>query len=1158
MNGRILVVEDEVMLAREICDILSEAGYEVLEYVRRGDDAVRVAQESSPDLVIMDIELEGDIDGIEAAHMIAEDWDAAIIYLTAHAESDLFKRAQKTHPYGYLGKPIAPNELLRAVEMSLSKHAVERELRESERRYQTLVEGMAEGVILQDADFIVRSYNPAAERILGIPADEVIGKSAFGIPCKCIREDGSPFSPEEHPSTLTLRTGEPFSNVLMGIPADTGEPRWISINTRPLVRESDTLPYATIVSFSDVTERRTAVEALKASEERSRRLYETARRQEEIYASLLHSTPDAVVVYDMEGRVEYLNSAHERMFGWPLEEVKGRPLPKLPDWDSEATFAIINDILHKGKVYRNYETQRLTASGRLLDVSVSAARYLDAQGRPAGMLVVERDISERKAAEQKLRDSEERFRTLSDATFEAIFLSDKGVCIGQNLSAERKFGYTEEEALGRNGTEWIAPDYRDLVLKNMMSEISESYEAVALRKDGSTFPCELQGRMLEYRGRRIRVTALRDITKQKAWEASLKESEAKYRNLFELSPDGIIVYSDRKAAMVNPSAAAILNARDPSEIVGRSVHEISHPWYHRLVEERIKRIIDEGRAAPLTEQVYIAADGQEVSVEAAAAPFTYDGRSAILSVFRDISDRKRAEQALRTSEEMLRTVLQGSPAGITLTRNRRLMWANDSFEKLFGFDSDEDYVGKSSQGLYLTDEEYDKVEALYEALKDGDAHQLDVLWRRKDGTPFEGRMMMKAIDPADPRAGAIASLVDIAELKRAEELAVSAERLKATAELSSGVAHNFNNLLQIVLGGSQLALTALELGNVTQAKESLEQIVESAKFGAQTVKRLQDFARFPMDRGPGKVFDVSNTVREAIEMSKPWWKTNPEKEGTTITLNRYLRRGCLVKGRESEIFEVVVNLLKNAAEALPEGGAIKVRTFTERGFVSIMVEDDGVGIADTDVGKLFEPFWTTKGPQGTGMGLAGSYGIVRRHGGEIAVQSRPGRGSVFTVRLPWATESHTDRENADRSKFDFALDILVVDDMSALTQQLEAGLTALGQNAVSALSGRQALEIFNEARVDAIVCDLAMPEMNGRQVAAAIRDLCRERGTPKPPFILLTGWGAQAGEEPNTQESGIDMVLQKPVDIRVLLESIASLVGREGASNPGKDNRSTD
>ena len=235
--------------------------------------------------------------------------------------------------------------------------------------------------------------------------------------------------------------------------------------------------------------------------------------------------------------------------------------------------------------------------------------------------------------------------------------------------------------------------------------------------------------------------------------------------------------------------------------------------------------------------------------------------------------------------------------------------------------------------------------------------------------------------------------LDITDRKRAEQLLLRSERLKAIGELASGVAHNFNNLLQIVLGSAQLGLTNLEAGELSRAREDLKRIVDSSLRGSHTVRRLQDFVRIKSRNGAqaGKVFDTAFTIGNAIQMSRPFWETKAESEGINISLVSDLQGGCLVQGREAEIFDVVMNLIQNAAEALPKGGEIRISSSVESDSVVIRIADNGIGISKEDLGKVFEPFHTTKSPQVIGMGLACSLGIVKQHLGDIFVESAEGR-----------------------------------------------------------------------------------------------------------------------------------------------------------------------
>lgn len=383
--------------------------------------------------------------------------------------------------------------------------------------------------------------------------------------------------------------------------------------------------------------------------------------------------------------------------------------------------------------------------------------------------------------------------------------------------------------------------------------------------------------------------------------------------------------------------------------------------------------------------------------------------------------------------------------------------------------------------------------------------------------------------------------------KRMEEAQRQVERLSAIADLASGVAHHFNNMLQVVMGGASVALIKMEHGDLEDAKSMIRQIVETSRFGAETVKRLQDFVRMQRgEAGPDRVFDLSRTASQAIETSRHWWEKEPHQEGMDIRLVASLTDGCFVKGRESELFEVVTNLIRNAVEAMPQGGELRVATGMDDDKVFLEVKDTGVGIAKDYLPRVLEPFFTTKGFQRVGMGLASVYGIVKSHGGAISVEGEPGRGATFRVVLSVATASPAVAEDAATPAFGSRLRVLVIDDVQPITTMISDLFGELGHDAIISLSGEDGLRAFEEQPVDLVICDLGMPRISGWEVGKRIKQICEAKGKEKVPFVLLTGWGGQLKHEAKIAECGVDVILEKPLDTVKLLSVVRELA--EGRS----------
>ncbi len=511
----------------------------------------------------------------------------------------------------------------------------------------------------------------------------------------------------------------------------------------------------------------------------------------------------------------------------------------------------------------------------------------------------------------------------------------------------------------------------------------------------------------------------------------------------------------------------------------------------------------------------------------------------------EIAERKKVEQFLRESEEKYRSLVENAPLGIiSVARDGTIIAANPTFLKIIGCVGDKFeracilklFGDSGARTLFRNCMEQQTVlcEEIPFTGAEGNAFILRIL-----STPL--------VDQSGETIGCQAVVEDYTEQKKSQEILLQTARLRAIGEMASGAAHNFNNVLQIVMGNSQMALTHLEWNNLLEIKKNLTNIVESARLGAETVKRLQDFSRTESLETHGrKIFDLSKTAAEAVEMTRTWWQGMAERQGLSITLRTELETSCPILGMQNEIFEVVVNLIKNAVEALAGPGRIVVRSEVRDRSVSLQVQDNGIGIPNENLGHIFAPFWTTKGTQGTGMGLSSSYGIVRRHGGEISVQSRQGEGSIFTVVLPLVSRREPIPQVGLKEQLDFRLNILVVDDIEQIVNSLHEALTIRNQTVFCALSGSQALEVFEHHQIDLVICDLGMPEMNGWQIAERIEALSTTRGVSRPSFILLTGWGSEVSAF-DPRKHPVDHVLEKPVDLNELLNVISGFVTKKQA-----------
>jgi len=364
------------------------------------------------------------------------------------------------------------------------------------------------------------------------------------------------------------------------------------------------------------------------------------------------------------------------------------------------------------------------------------------------------------------------------------------------------------------------------------------------------------------------------------------------------------------------------------------------------------------------------------------------------------------------------------------------------------------------------------------------------------------------------------------EAQREQE--IHAQKMAALGELSFGVAHNVNNTLTGILGRAQLILR--NSNDPGKIEAGLELIIKSAEDGAHIIRRIQDFAR----QRPSREFEtvaIAELLRDACEMTRPRWESRSEFAPIRFALHADCK--AFIKGDPVELREVLVNMIYNAVDAMPSGGEVRVTTQEIRDRVVVCITDTGTGMTPEVKQRLFDPFFTTKGKAGTGMGLAVSFGIIRRHEGSIEVDSEPGRGTTFKISLPKVTpEGTNEAENTGSVKTitstaDDKVRVMVVDDETHVREVLIEALEAEGCEVVSAESGEIALALFDQydGNFDALFTDIGMPSMNGWELVTEIR-----QRSENMPIAIISGW-ADAISVQTRNAVRADWVVAKPFDI---------------------------
>ena len=378
------------------------------------------------------------------------------------------------------------------------------------------------------------------------------------------------------------------------------------------------------------------------------------------------------------------------------------------------------------------------------------------------------------------------------------------------------------------------------------------------------------------------------------------------------------------------------------------------------------------------------------------------------------------------------------------------------------------------------------------------------------------------------------------ELASAQDQLVRTEKLRALGEMASGVAHDFNNLLASILGRAQLTLQRLQ---DPQLRKWLQVIERSALDGAQTVRRLQEFTRTRRDQ-PFTAVDLNEVVRGALEITQSRWREETRSRGVAVEAQTSFGTLPSVAGDPAELREAMTNLILNAVDAMPTGGTLTVATSVENNLVVVTVADTGVGIPEAIRGKIFDPFFTTKGPQGTGLGLSMTYGILSRHGARITVDSQEGRGTRFRLTFaPGVVPDVEAQAPTEAPPPGVSLRCLVVDDEAEVGRVLGDVLQTSGHRVVVLADGASAIAQLRAEPFDVVFTDLAMPRVSGWQVAQAVKEIA-----PTVPVVLVTGFGVELSAE-ERRTHGVDMVLVKPLRIRDVLDVVARAARRSIAKS---------
>jgi PAS domain S-box-containing protein len=924
----------------------------------------------------------------------------------------------------------------------------------------------------------------------------------------------------------------------------------------------------------------TTISGLTEALHRTRRRIAASERR---YAVTLGSIGDAVIATDTHARLTFLNPAAEALTGWRPAEAVGRPLAEV--------FRIVNEETHRpaedpaAKVLRTgmvvglaNHTALLSRDGREVPIDDCGAPIIDEGGAIAGVVLVFRDVTQRRRAEEAeaFRRSEQRWRSLTEALPQLVWsAAPDGACDYFSTQWTEHTGVAEAELLGWRWLETLHPEDREPTrhawLESVAGRRPYDVEYRVRRRDG-------EYRWFKTRGVPIRNTSgtivkwfgtCTDITDLRQAEEALRESERRFRVFVDHAADAFFLQDDRGVILdVNRRACESLGyARD--ELIGMTPFGFDPDLTPGFLEEAARKL-NEGETIAF-ESRHRRKDGTTFPAEVRGKAFWEGSRRFVVSLARDVTDRRRAEEALRESEQRFRGTFENAAVGIAHTHpTGRFLRVNETFCAVVGYPRDE-LLRKTFQDVTHPDDLAASLEP-FTALMRGESPGFGIEQRyvRKDGSPVWAELFVSLQrDAAGKPAYAIAVIQDITERKRldgelrqAKESAEAANRAKD--EFLANVSHEIRTPMNAILGMTELVLD-------TDLTDDQRQCLRTAKSAADSLltmlNDLLDFSK--IEAGKMALDPADFSLRAMVGNTLRALAPRAHQKGLELVAEVRPDVPDALVGDGGRLRQVILNLVGNAIKFTDAGEVVvhveSVADQTPAGeaVVRFVVRDTGIGIEPEMQGRIFRAFEqadtsTTRKYGGTGLGLSIAARLVRLMGGLITVASEPGRGSTFAFTLRFPRQANP----AEPGPLPVAvplrgLRVLVVDDSATNRHILEQWLRDWGMEPTAVGDGPAALDALRRAAGQGrpyalVLLDARMPDTDGPALAARIREQ-PELSTVR--LLLLTS-GDRPGDRDRVRGLRIDAHLLKPVQPDELLETIHRVLQRDegrGLNDEGRE-----
>ncbi len=982
-----------------------------------------------------------------------------------------------------------------------------------------------------DKTGVVRDVNAKWLAKTGYVREEVIGKdiTQFMTPssCETFREVSTRFWNEGKVSAVPYQCVKKDGAV-------------IDVLLEASVTEDPLLGQISLSAIEDITDRKKAEEELRESEEFNRRI--------------VHHAPMGIIYLTVDGVIWFTNPASNRIFGVPEDNPSpliGLNIFELPLVAGQPHVAAsFKELVQEGKPQSDVElSYQSPLTGKAYILNASATPRLSADGAIVGSVVMIADITARKKAEEALRESEQRYRQLAENSLTGIFIHQDGVAVYVNKKMADILGYTKEEMIGRHFLDAVLPEEREIVASNARARLNgemspSAYEIRLVRKTGETIWCEVLTTPIIHRGGPALMGNLADITDRKTAEEGLRESEERYRTLFERAGDGIIVgdmEGERAGRIVSANQmAAEMHGYDMEEFLTLSMSDLDIPEESDCMAALLARV-SAGEIVK-TEHYHRKKDGTLLPMDLSAGLIEIGRRKYLLSISKDITERKKAE----AERLLLATAIEQAAESVEITdADGRIVDVNPAFERTTGYSRGE-VIGLKPSILASGEHDQAFYGQLWETLNKGNPWAGNLVNKKKDGRLYEEEV---TISPVKNESGRIVNFVavkrDVTNEILLQKQLLEAQKMEAVGTLSGGIAHDFNNLLQVINGFAEMALFDIQEGQPGHSE--LREIRHAARSAAELTQGLLTFSR----RVESKLRPV-DLNRELGRLTKMLRRTLPKMIEIEMDLAEPIDT---VNADPAQLHQVIMNLAVNARDAMPDGGRLSIETrnvqldaqyckshldITPGHYVMLSISDSGTGMDKETRKRIFEPFFSTKETgKGTGLGLSIAFGIVKSHGGNLLCYSEPGHGTTFKIYLPALKAAPNLAETGQSPAFVGGNEtILLVDDEDSVRKLASQILKKFGYTVLTAVNGKKGVEVFSltRQRIDLVILDLIMPQMGGRDCLREILELASET-----KVIIASGYAAN-GEIAEAIQEGAKASVRKPYEAQQLLELVRKVL----------------